>query len=408
MRDGLLRVGGRLTRAHISSDAKHQIIIPKDSHVSNLIIDHYHKLSGHSGRQHVLSMIRQKYWIIKANSAVRRVLRGCYSCRKREAPPCEQIMANLPEDRLIPDKPPFTAVGVDLFGPFQVRRSRSLVKRYGVIFTCLTIRAVHIEGAHSLDTDSFLLALRRFIARRGQVQEIRSDNGTNITSGELELRESIQAWNNERIHEAMLQKSIKWSFNPPCGSHHGGTWERCIRSLRKILRALLQEQTTDDEGLATLMCEWESILNNRPLTVVSDDSRNLEPLTPNHLLLLKSDAPMPPGTFQREDLFSRRRWRQVQYLANVFWKRWTREYLPLLQIRQKWQYPRRNLAVGDTVLVVTENTSRNQWPLGRIQEIFPDKSGFVRKVKVGVKSTILERPVDKIVLLVEKEKSNST
>ena len=126
-------------------------------------------------------MIRQKYWIIKTNSAVRRVLRGCYSCRKREAPPCEQIMADLPEDRLIPDKPPFTAVGVDLFGPFQVRRSRSLVKRYGVIFTCLTMRAVHIEVAHSLDTDSFLLALRRFNARRGQVQEIRSDNGTNIT-----------------------------------------------------------------------------------------------------------------------------------------------------------------------------------------------------------------------------------
>ena len=407
VRDGLLRVGGRLTRAHISSDAKHQIIIPKGSHVSNLIIDHYHKLSGHSGRQHVLSMIRQKYWIIKANSAVRRVLRGCYSCRKREAPPCEQIMADLPEDRLIPDKPPFTAVGVDFFGPFQVRRSRSLVKRYGVIFTCLTIRAVHIEVAHSLDTDSFLLALRRFIARRGQVQEIRSDNGTNITSGERELRESIQAWNNEKIHEAMLQKSIKWSFNPPCGSHHGGIWERCIRSLRKILRALLQEQTTDDEGLATLMCEVESILNNRPLTVVSDDSRDLEPLTPNHLLLLKSDAPMPPGTFQREDLFSRRRWRQVQYLADVFWKRWSREYLPLLQIRQKWQYPRRNLAVGDIVLVVTENTSRNQWPLGRIQGIFSDKRGFVRKVKVSVKSTILERPVDKIVLLVEEEKSNS-
>ena len=77
----------------------------------------------------------------------------------------------------------------------------------------------------------------------------------------------------------MLQKSIKWSLNPPCGSHHGGTWERCIRSLRKILRALLQEQTTDDEGLATLMCEVESILNNRPLTVVSDDSRDLEPQT---------------------------------------------------------------------------------------------------------------------------------
>ena len=119
-------------------------------------------------------------------------------------------MADLPEDRLILNKPPFTAVGVDFFGPFQVRRSRSLVKRYGLIYNYiymiyLTIRAVHIEVAHNLDTDSFLLALRRLIARRGQVQEIRSHNGTIMTSRERELRESIEAWNNKKIHEAMLQ-----------------------------------------------------------------------------------------------------------------------------------------------------------------------------------------------------------
>ena len=269
LKDGLLCVGGRLARACIPPEAKHQIILPKSSHTSDLIIDHYHKLSGHLGRQHVLSMIRQKYWIIKANSTVRRLLTGCCSCRRREAPFCEQKMADLPGQRLVPDKPPFTTVGVDCFGPFQVRRCRSLVKRYGVIFTCLTIRAVHIEVAHSLDTDSFLLALRRFIARRGQVEEIRSDNGTHFTSGERELRESIQAWNHDKINEAMLQKNIKWSFNPPYGSHHGGVWERCIRSVRRILRALLQEQTTDDEGPSTLMCDVESILNTRPLTVFS-------------------------------------------------------------------------------------------------------------------------------------------
>ena len=198
--------------------------------------------------------------------------------------------------------------------------SRSLVKRYGVLFTCLTIRAVHIEVAHSLDTDSFLLALRRFIARRGQVREMRSDNGTNFTSGKRELRESIQAWNNNKISEEMLQKNIKWSFNPPYGSHHGGIWERCIRSVRRILRALLQEQSIDDEGLVTLMCEVESILNSRPITFFSDDPADPEPLTPNHLLLLKCDSPMPPGVFQKEDVFSRRRWRQIQYLSDIFWK----------------------------------------------------------------------------------------
>ena len=138
-------------------------------------------------------------------------------------------MADLPVDRLTPDQLPFTSVGVDYFGPFQVKRGRSLVKRYGVIFTCLAIRAVHIEVLHSLDTDSFLLALRRFIARRGQVKEIRSDNGTNLSSGEKELCASIHAWNQEKIHENLLQKNVKWSFNPPYGSHYRGVWERCIR-----------------------------------------------------------------------------------------------------------------------------------------------------------------------------------
>lgn len=100
-------------------------------------------------------------------------------------------MADLPESRVLAEKPPFTSVGVDNFGPFQVRRGRSFVKRYGVIFTCLAIRAVHLEIAHSLSTDSFLLALRRFIARRGQVKEIYSDNGSNLTGGEKELRDAI-------------------------------------------------------------------------------------------------------------------------------------------------------------------------------------------------------------------------
>ena len=147
---------------------------------------------------------------------MRKILTKCYRCRKREAPFCEQKIADLPKDRLVPDRPPFTIVGVDCFGLFHVHRNRSLV-----IFTCMTTRAVHIEIAHSLDTDSFLLALRLFIARRGQVQELRSDNGTNFTSGERELRESIQAWNHDKMHEQMLQRNIKWSFNPPYGSHHG-------------------------------------------------------------------------------------------------------------------------------------------------------------------------------------------
>ncbi|XP_068738016.1 uncharacterized protein [Montipora capricornis] len=220
--DGLLRVGGRLEKAPVKLDARHPIILPTSHHVVRLIIRFYHNASGHSGTEHVLSMIRERFWIVKGRAAVKRTLRDCFSCRKRQAPVGEQKMANLPQDRVTPNKPPFTYVGVDCFGPFWVRRGRSQAKRYGVIFTCLTVRAIHIEVVHSLDTDSFVNCMRRFIARRGQPEQIRSDNGGNFVRGEKELRNAIDRWNQEVIAESLLQRNVQWIFNPPAGSHHAG------------------------------------------------------------------------------------------------------------------------------------------------------------------------------------------
>ena len=113
-----------------------------------------------------------------------RMLHSCFGCKRRHSPALQQKMADLPLDRVNPGNPPFTFVGIDCFGPFYVRHKRSLVKRYGVMFNCLVVRAVHIEIAHSLETDSFIQSLRRFAARRGQVKEMRSDNGTNFLGGE--------------------------------------------------------------------------------------------------------------------------------------------------------------------------------------------------------------------------------
>lgn len=123
-------------------------------------------------------------------------------------------MADLPEHRVTPDQPPFTFVGVDCFGPFLVKRRRSLVKRYGALFTCLAIRAVHNEIIHGLDTNSFIYCLRRFIARRGPPKVIRSDNGTNFVGGEKEIRTAINQWNQEQIHQSLLQHNVKWIFKP--------------------------------------------------------------------------------------------------------------------------------------------------------------------------------------------------
>ena len=190
---------------------------------------YFHEKSGHSGREYVLALLREKFWLIRANSDVRSVLSSCFGCKRRHASSGEQKMADLPSARVTSDQPPFTCVGVG--------QKRSQVKRYGVIFTCLAIRAVHLDISHSLDTDSFILALRRFIARRGQVKEIRSDNGANFVGGEKELRVMIESWNQAAIHQSLLQKGITWIFNPPSASHHGGVWERLTYRPERLLVA---------------------------------------------------------------------------------------------------------------------------------------------------------------------------
>ena len=173
--------------------------------------------------------------------------------------------------------------------------------------------------------------------------------------GEKELREAIEGWNQLKIREFLLQQDVKAAFNPPGGSHHGGVWEHCIRTVRKVMSALTKEQILDDEGLVTLMCEAESIINSRPVTKVSDDPKDLEALTTKHLLLLCSGPSLPPGLFQKDEIYSHKRWRQIQHLADIFWRRWIKEYLPTLQERQRWNRPRRNFVIGDIVLVSDVN-----------------------------------------------------
>ena len=151
---------------------------------------------------------------------------------------------------------------------------------------------------------------------------------------------------------------------------------------------------------ATSAYDPEGIINGRPITVVNDDPRDAEALSPNHLLLLRSGPTMPPGLFVKEDVY-RSRWRNAQYLADVFWRRWTKEYLQNLQQRQKWIQPRRDLTEGDLVLISEENTPRHMWPLARVIQTLPGRDGLVRTVRVKTRSTTLIRPIHKLCLLEE-------
>ena len=314
----LIRVGGRLSRSFLNYDSKHPIVLPCKNRTTELIIQDTHKNAGHEGRQHVLSDLRRKFWVLKANAEVRRVIGKCLGCRRRLGPPEAQKMAEFPDDRLQFRLPPFFTSGVDCFGPFYVKKGRGQMKRYGVIFTCMSVRAVHLEIVGSLSTDSFICALRRFMSRRGQVRTIISDQGRNFIGAKRELKKELQKLldDGSRMDYEALKHGINWKLNPPGASQFGGAWERLIRSIRKILDALMDHQPLTDETLQTLMCEVEAIINNRPLTPVSADHRDLEPLTPNHILLLQGGPPGQIASCTNGDLIGRKMWKQAQYLAD--------------------------------------------------------------------------------------------
>ena len=155
----------------------------------------------------------------------------------------------------------------------------------------------------------------------------------------------------------------------------------------------------DDETLLTLMAEVEKILNDRPLTPPTSDSNDPEALSPSKLLLLRPNVCYSPGESDAVHIYGGKRWKQAQYLADIFWKRWTREYLPTLQVTQKWLRPRPNLSVGDLVPVMGENSPRGSWPKAVVQEVFPDRNGNVRQVTVRTATSVLRRDISKLCLL---------
>ena len=398
-KDGILRVSGRISEAPTTFDSKHQMILPQNHHVTTLIIRFYHQQLGHCGQEQLLSRLREEFWIIKGRATIKREINKCIPCRKRYSERMTQEMAELPKVRLTPFEPPFTNTGVDFFGPLMVKHGRGSAKRYGCIFVCMASRAIHLELAQSLETGDFIMALRRFLNIRGNVKQLRSDNGTNFVGAERELREALENWNQHQIEEHLVQRGIEWIFHPPYASHMSGVWERLIRGVKRSLKAILGRNVVKEEVLRTVLSEAQGIANSRPLCPNSDDPRDMEPLTPSHLLLQRPAINLPTGNFDEADLYSRKTWRQSQVLSDHFWKRWLHEYLPTLQQRQKWLRPQRNLAINDLVILVDENVPRGHWLLGRVTKVFPGRDGLVRVAEVKTKTNIFKRPISKLCFL---------
>ncbi|RLU19024.1 hypothetical protein DMN91_009382 [Ooceraea biroi] len=366
---GILRVGGRLRNSLLEPEAKHPVLLPRNSRLSTLILDDIHQRTLHGGVQVMLATLRQRFWILGGRTPVAAFARRCARCARYRASTVRQLMGQLPACRVTQARP-FLHTGVDYAGPFTVKtwrgRAARSYKGFLVVFVCLSASAVHLELATDYSTQGFLAAYRRFTSRRGICAVLRSDRGTNLVGADAELRRLFNSASNEAMDLAhtLASSDTEWRFNPPGAPHFGA--------------------------------QIEAVLNSRPLSPLSDDPSDIEALTPAHFLIGEPLSSLPePST---DDIPQARlsRWQLLQKVRDQFWRRWSSEYLQRLQDLSKWQRPVKSLGVGSLVLLADERYPPSRWPLARVTEVHPGQDGLVRVATVKTQSSTLKRPIVKL------------
>uniref|UniRef100_A0A182PWK8 Integrase catalytic domain-containing protein n=1 Tax=Anopheles epiroticus TaxID=199890 RepID=A0A182PWK8_9DIPT len=406
--NGVMRTRGRIdvyryTDLHVQ-DA---IILPADHHVTKLIIQFFHRNLFHRNHETAINQIRLRYLIPGLRKAYRKMRGNCQRCKNESAFPHPPMMGELPAARLAVFTRPFAYVGIDYFGPITISIGRRTEKRWGVIVTCLTTRAIHLELAYSLSTDSCIMALRSFMARRGAPTEIYSDNGTNFRGASKELVVTVMLIDRNKSIQEIESPHTTWKFIPPASRHMGGAWERLVRSVKTNLSGKQLPRTPTEEVLRSALVEIENTINSRPLTHLPIDDVSAGVLTPNHLLLGSSNGLKPLAVLDDTVAVVKKGWELSKIMANVFWRQWITAYLPTITRRTKWFKPVKPIEVGDIVVIADPQSPRNSWPKGKVIAVKKSPDGQVRKATVQTAQGIYERPAVKIAVLDVDERHRS-
>lgn len=398
----LMRLYGRTDAAdeqHLPISAQRPIILPREHHLTALIVNHHHRLMAHQFEDGIMCQIRREFWIPQLRPLVRAIKARCALCKLRAAKPTPTIAGQLPEDRLPPYVPAFHFTGIDYFGPVAVTVGRRQEKRWIALFTCLTTRAVHMEVASDLSTDACLLCIKNFCNIRGVPARIRSDCGTNFVGADNEIRRTADFIDESALTRDLGVRGIEWRMNCPANPEAGGAWERLIQSTMRVLAITLKSTAPRVETLRSFVIEAANILNSRPLTNVPVSANELEPITPNHFLIGRANGITTAGDIDPKELCSKQQLRVHQQLMRCFWKRWVHAYLPELTRRAKHYRDVAPIRVGALVLICDSNQSRGQWLRGRVEKVVTGKDGRARTAEVRTSKGVLRRPLTKLAIL---------
>ena len=385
---GLLMCGGRIQT--FREDRGAVPLLPFQAWISTLLAREAHH-EGHEGVAGTLLRMRRKAWVIKGRIIVRKVVDNCVVCKRAKARTCQQTMGDLPEERSSPAAP-FQFTSVDLFGPYQVKdevKRRVSMKVWGVLFCCMASRAIHVELANALTTESFLLAYQRFTSVRGHPQKIWSDPGTNFVGGKPVLEEMyayLKQQNQGSLEEYAAKNKTNWMWRilPADSPHRNGAAEAAVKVTKRALQSLGGGEGLTFSKFLTVLKLAANLANERPIDArVQSREDRIQCITPNTLLLGRATQ---TGDFKTFDYttYPFKRLQEMQSQVGYFWKSWSQLAGPNLFIRSKWHTMERNVAIGDVVWLCDQNALRGQFRLARVVSVNADTKGIVRDVLVKV------------------------
>lgn len=382
--DGLVKMKGRLQNAELEEGEKHPIIVP-NGHFALLLVRFKHSLLKHCGVEAMLTSLRNEYWVVGARRLAKRVKSSCVSCCRHDSAPCDQVPAPLPVAR-VTRAPAFSVTGLDYAGPLFCREFPGK-KFYVLLFTCGVVRAVHLELTEALSSQETAMAFKRFASRRGTPSIVYSDNAKCFRHVSEHLKE--------------FALSVKdWRFIAPRAPWWGGWWERLVRSVKSHLKKSVGSRSLRRGQLSTVLCEIEACINSRPITFVGDAVDAPEPLTPSHFLIGRmhgeavEETPASPDEDEIRAMDA-----MVQSRSEMFWQRWSQEYLRNLPTGSRSLKSSRTLNKDSVVLIREDNTPRMNWRLGRVEELIPGSDGLVRCVRLRTKRGIITRPIQRLHVL---------
>ncbi|XP_064470382.1 uncharacterized protein LOC135385136 [Ornithodoros turicata] len=396
--DGLLRLEGRLQCSQQSQAAKHPILLPPASEAwfTLLIILREHLRMSHAGIQETLHQLREEFWVIKGRQSVKYALYQCLFCRRLKTRPCTEQEAPLPADR-VTQQLAFEVVGVDFAGPLYYRTAEGQRKAYVALFTCTVTRAIHLELVSDQSFGTFLMAVRRFVARRGLPRKVYSDNFLTFKKAAREIP-ALLANQFQAVREYATQARITWEFIAERAAWWGGFWERMVRSVKDALRRTLGRSQLDFQQLLTVLTEVEAIVNSRPLTQMSEDPGDTQALSPSHRILGKRLTALPPIKRRQTACVDAEPLEVLQVkerLLTAYWRQWNKDYLLQLRSANLSRHATSNsVQPHQLVLLADQRQPRMFWKLARVQELHTGRGGLVRSCTLKtVTGSFIRRPI---------------